>query len=50
MRDVLKLLTFSIKLDLESIGSSLGIGADIRPGLDNRLLIIIEGHRVLRRR
>ena len=48
------------KLDLESIGSSLGIdweliwsgvewsGPDIRPGLDNRHLII-EGHRGLRR-
>ena len=39
---------FKPKLDLESIGSSLGIGPDIRPGLDNRHLII-EGHRVLRR-
>ena len=43
------------ELDVESIGSSLGIwagldwsGPDIRPGLYNRHLII-EGHRGLRR-
>ena len=53
-------LKIGYKLDLESIGSSLGInweliwsgvewsGPAIRPGLDNRHLII-EGHRGLRR-
>ena len=44
------------KLDLESIGSSLGFegeliwaGLDISSGLVNRLLIIMEGQRGLRR-
>ena len=53
--------TLECKLDLESIGSSLGFegeltwaglnwrGPDISSGLVNRHLIIMEGHRGLRR-